>query len=384
MIKMTSHEELIAQFSDVTSVDAGGARFFLECAGWQLDVALTSFYETYEQGATASGATTADVATNETTQETSSSEQQPKEVNQANYNATTRQKIATLKDLQKNHNSSDEEEGQAFYAGGSENSGQQVYGPGKKDLITEMFKSCKEQSLSIESKSKKEKSESSFSGTGYKLGQASNDVEVVAAPSSAQEADCTLITLKLWRNGFTINERGLRSYNDPKNTEFLNAIKRGEVPIEIQQEIHSGEVRLDMEDHRNEEYTPPKIQLNVFSGKGYTLGSPSPATVSMPVVTDIVDADANERQARTDLNFDANNPSTTIQIRFADGSHVRENFNLSHTIGDLRRFITTLRPQYASLSFRILTAYPTKELNEESVTIADANLQNSTVIQRLK
>lgn len=35
---MTSHEELIAQFSDVTSVDAGGARFFLECAGWQLDV----------------------------------------------------------------------------------------------------------------------------------------------------------------------------------------------------------------------------------------------------------------------------------------------------------------------------------------------------------
>lgn len=61
----------------------------------------------------------------------------------------------------------------------------------------------------------------------------------------------------------------------------------------------------------------------------------------MPVVTDIVDADANERQARTDLNFDANNPSTTIQIRFADGSHVRENFNLSHTIGDLRRFITT-------------------------------------------
>lgn len=95
---------------------------------------------------------------------------------------------------------------------------------------------------------------------------------VVAAPSSAQEADCTLITLKLWRNGFTINERGLRSYNDPKNTEFLNAIKRGEVPIEIQQEIHSGEVRLDMEDHRNEEYTPPKIQLNVFSGKGYTLG----------------------------------------------------------------------------------------------------------------
>lgn len=42
--------------------------------------------------------------------------------------------------------SSDEESGQAFYAGGSEHSGQQVLGPPKKkaDMIAKLFKSAKE------------------------------------------------------------------------------------------------------------------------------------------------------------------------------------------------------------------------------------------------
>lgn len=42
-------------------------------------------------------------------------------------------------------NSSDEE-GQAFYAGGSEHSGQQVLGPSKKkkDVVSMLFKSAKE------------------------------------------------------------------------------------------------------------------------------------------------------------------------------------------------------------------------------------------------
>lgn len=42
--------------------------------------------------------------------------------------------------------SSDEEEGQAFYAGGSEHSGQQVLGPGKKknSFVAAMFRSVQE------------------------------------------------------------------------------------------------------------------------------------------------------------------------------------------------------------------------------------------------
>lgn len=41
------------------------------------------------------------------------------------------------------------------------------------------------------------------------------------------------------------------------------------------------------------------------------------------------------------INFDSSQPSTSIQIRLSDGSRLTGRFNLTHTIGDLRLFITT-------------------------------------------
>ncbi|XP_033227755.1 NSFL1 cofactor p47-like isoform X3 [Belonocnema kinseyi] len=381
---MASHEELISQFTDVTGVEAERAQFYLESSAWHLDVALASFFETDEQGASTS-ILAEERMLDSSTDESTGSEAQLKSINPVGSISKSKPRIATIKDLQKKDSSSDEEEGQAFYAGGSETSGQQILGPGKKkDLITEMFKSCQEQSLSLENETAVEPRPSTFSGIGYKLGQTSNDAEVVTGLSSGQQANSGIITLKLWRNGFTINDGELRTYDDSKNKEFLSAIKRGEVPIEIQQEIQGAEIRMDMEDHRSEEYIPSKVRLSAFSGKGHILGSPSPATVGMPVSTGSSDDAANELRARSQLIVDTNKPATTIQIRLADGSNVRAQFNLFHTVGDLRRFIITMRPQYASTNFSLLTAYPSTELNEENSTISQANLQNSTVIQRLK
>lgn len=69
--------------------------------------------------------------------------------------------------------------------------------------------------------------------------------------------------------------------------------------------------------------------------------SPSPATVGMTVPSDPVDQAANEAQAKKELNVDASKPATTLQIRLADGSTVKAQFNLSHTVADLRRYIIT-------------------------------------------
>jgi len=89
-------------------------------------------------------------------------------------------RFGTLNDLQNSDSSSEEEEGQAFYAGGSEHSGQQVLGPGKKkkDIISDMFKSCQEQSIAADSpKIGGQQRPNTFRGTGYKLGQTSSDSE---------------------------------------------------------------------------------------------------------------------------------------------------------------------------------------------------------------
>lgn len=94
----------------------------------------------------------------------------------------------------------------------------------------------------------------------------------MVAGTSGQASNTGVITLKLWRDGFTINDRPLRSYNDPENREFMEAIKRAEIPMELRQEVQEASVRLDMEDHRHEEYVPTKPKIKAFTGRGHKLG----------------------------------------------------------------------------------------------------------------
>lgn len=61
----------------------------------------------------------------------------------------------------------------------------------------------------------------------------------------------------------------------------------------------------------------------------------------MTVPVDSADQAADEARARSELNVDSAQPVTTIQIRLADGSSVRAQFNLTHTVGDVRRYIST-------------------------------------------
>lgn len=61
----------------------------------------------------------------------------------------------------------------------------------------------------------------------------------------------------------------------------------------------------------------------------------------MSVPSDPADQAANEALARSQLNLNSEQPVTTLQIRLADGSNVRVQFNLTHTVGDIRRYITT-------------------------------------------
>lgn len=64
--------------------------------------------------------------------------------------------------------------------------------------------------------------------------------------------------LKLWKSGFSLDNGELRSYQDPSNAQFLESIRRGEVPAELRRLAHGGQVNLDMEDHRDEDFVKPK------------------------------------------------------------------------------------------------------------------------------
>ncbi len=58
-----------------------------------------------------------------------------------------------------------------------------------------------------------------------------------------------------------------------------------------------------------------------------------------------------------------------FQVRMADGSRLIARLNHTHTVGDLRAYIATARPQYASVPFALLNTFPPAELTDETKTL---------------
>ncbi|XP_049814906.1 NSFL1 cofactor p47 isoform X1 [Schistocerca nitens] len=384
---MADHDELISQFSDVTGVDSERARFYLESSAWKLEVALASFYEN-DADDNPIDDDPVEVAPPPPPLAASA----PSESKSASR-VKTNSRFATVASLHKNDTSSDEEEGQAFYAGGSEHSGQQIVGPGKKkkDIVAEMFKSVQEHGAEVvDPRHPTPGQKQKFSGTGYRLGQTSSDTQVVGGASRSSQNRHTEITLKLWREGFSIDDGPLREYTNPENREFLESVRRGEIPQELLREANGSEVHLNMEDHHHEDFVTSKPKVRAFTGKGHLLGSntagdcsPSPATIGITKPMDEKDREANEEQAKTVIAVDQSLPTTTVQIRLADGSRLVGQFNHSHTIGDVRRYIITARPQYEHQVFSLLTTFPSKQLDDNAVTLKQAGILNAAILQRL-
>ncbi|CAF4312044.1 unnamed protein product [Rotaria sp. Silwood2] len=101
-----------------------------------------------------------------------------KEDKNKNSSASSSSKFGTIGSLHKEEESS-EEEGQAFYAGGSERSGQQIIGPPKaKDMdkkVTKIFEAARKQGAleaddDEHGSSSQTKKEKAFAGVGYTLG----------------------------------------------------------------------------------------------------------------------------------------------------------------------------------------------------------------------
>ena len=67
--------------------------------------------------------------------------------------------------------------------------------------------------------------------------------------------------LKMWQNGFSIDDGPLRAYNDQQNREFLNDVMMGRIPRELVREARGGEVMVNMEDHKDQQFEPSKVRF---------------------------------------------------------------------------------------------------------------------------
>jgi len=325
-------KELIDQFVSITQADAGQASFYLDAAGNDLNKAISEYFSS-----------------------------NPNNVGRIGQ--------------QSNSNNA----GNELYAGGAGRqggSGQNVLAPnsGKRkadkkntdDLIGDMFKSAKD-SGAEQMDSSRSTGNSSFQGGSNNLNNESR-----SAPAKEK-----VILLKMWKNGFTVGEKEeealtLRGYEEPENQQFMESIKKGEVPNELRSQVQNGNVALDMEDHRDEDYVPPKVIL--FSGSGNQLGNSAKKSQSS---TSVSNADVGSFE----LNVDESEPVTSIRIRLSNGQTVVQKFNKSHLVADLRKFIAQ-KSGKAPGDFNIMTSFPRKNLTDDEPTLEAAGLLNSQVIQQ--
>lgn len=295
--------------------------------------------------------------------------------------------LKSLKDKSKKDDSDNNQ--QAFYAGGSDRSGQEILGPPKtsEDLIKDIFKSAREagaQQLENEDDDyPPSSSPTSFPGQGARLDSAPGQSSTLNHESKSESKRPVVHKLRLWKNGFSIDDGELRKYDIPENAEFLASVKRGEIPNELNRGA-SSQVSINISSHSHEDYVPPRKTTVSFQGEGHRLGNPTPEFSSLNQPSSPSSDKKNEDDAVKKLNTSENKPKTKIQVRLADGSKLVVIMNLDHTIEDLRMYIVNSRPNYAASPFSLYTSFPPKELTDEFLTIEEAKLVGAVVIQKLK
>ncbi|KAK1422571.1 hypothetical protein QVD17_17854 [Tagetes erecta] len=265
-------------------------------------------------------------------------------------------RIRSLSDL--NHDSDTDSDGPQEYYTGGQKSGMLVQDPNKqpRNDVDEIFNQAR-QLGSVQGPSS-----SSFTGNARSL-----TAEPAPAPHNVVH------NIVFWTNGFTVNDGPLRSLDDPQNAPFLQSIKKSECPRELEPTDRKSSVHVNLI-RRDENYREPVVTTVAFQGVGRTLGRN----------TDEATSSANTSNAdATTLAVDATLPSTSIQLRLADGTRMIAHFNHHHTVADIRAFINASRPDGSRVYHLQTVGFPPKLLSDPNQTIEQAGLANSVVIQKL-
>uniref|UniRef100_A0A0A9CJL0 UBX domain-containing protein n=1 Tax=Arundo donax TaxID=35708 RepID=A0A0A9CJL0_ARUDO len=239
--------------------------------------------------------------------------------------------------------------------------------PKRKNNADEVFKQAKRKGAKQGLFEAHRRSSRNFTGTGRLLSG-----ETVQ-PGAPQPPADTVHNIYFWSNGFTVNDGPLRSFDDPANASFLESIKNSECPTEL--EPADGKSKVNVNLVRKEEECPEPVKRAApFQGEQRTLGTTPSNNTSNAAASSTVAA------PRT-ITVDNSLPSTSLQIRFADGSRLVARFNTSHTIGDVRAFIDGTRPEASD--YTLQAGFPPKPLDDVNKTIEEAGVANSVIIQKV-
>ncbi|KAG6420416.1 hypothetical protein SASPL_116943 [Salvia splendens] len=376
------HIALINTFCEITAcASKSEALFFLESHNFDMDAAVSTYLddanpvEPYAPGPASPAA-----QSNSLYSPSESLSPSPSRSRSPSPPPASR---PTFADLNKNPTNEESDsdpdfDPQEYYTGG-EKSGMLVRGPPKPNDVDAIFNQAR-QSGGVEAAAEHilpSSSSRSFAGTGRLLsGEVSS-----ATPEPSLPQTVVTHNITFWRNGFTIDDGPLRRFDDPANASFLESIAKSECPRELAPADKRNAVHANLT-RREEDYKEPPKKSLPFQGVGRTLGGTSDTAAPMEArsIHTVLTAAPTPSLG---LVVDQAQPSTSIQLRLADGTRMVSRFNNHHTIRDIRGFIDASRPDGPRTYQLQSMGFPPKQLIDLDQTIDETGIANSVVIQKL-
>lgn len=353
-------EQAIAEFISVTNSNRAAAIRSLSKTGGDIERSIELFYS--EGGQSSNPAATAP---------------------QGSSRRRTTGGVKSLGDLRAEEEGNDHNDMNDYYVGG-EKSGQVVQGnpdEGRQDAVEGLFERARQSGAQMGTTEDLNKGArggagfQSFTGRGHTVSGITTGSERREPQLGPQEEHATVT---FYADGvFTVNDGEPRRMDDPRNGEFIRAIMNGECPSELMPVDPTTVININLV-RKAEEYKPPeKPKYTAFTGTGHKL------------VAEEEDQPCGEEKkddastiSSTWEGPDDSKPTTSIQIRLADGGRLVGRFNTTHTVGDIRRFLAAARPELQSGSFTLLMSFPRQELTDAGKTIEELGLAGSVLFQK--
>ena len=187
----------------------------------------------------------------------------------------------------------------------------------------------------------------------------SSSASGAGASSGAQDRNVGLITI--YANGFIIGQGEFRDVKEAKNKQFLEDLKRGEVPDELnalcmKEWPGAGDVAVSLIDKSAETFVPPKPKFSFASSQGQSLGAGAAAAAGASAAAS---AQAFAGATPQRLQVDPSQPTTTLQLVLG-GRKVKETANQSATVLQLYQHFMRYELSLASADDNVLLSSPDK------------------------
>lgn len=201
-----------------------------------------------------------------------------------------------------------------------------------------------------------------------------------SAPEQASEGGVTH-TITIYRNGFTVDDGPFRDPEEEQNKKFLADVSKGFIPAEFVEEVQTKgahNVNIVLSDKRQEDYVPPATPKYVaFSGGGATLSS-APIVRSAGGVITLADLAATPVPP-----LDPALPSTTVQVKLADGKKLKVKINTGSSVLQLMAACHSQAGAPPAGSCAVSAGFPPVEVDDVGKSLVAAGLVGASISQRI-